>query len=258
MDAPLTAKISAILHIYNEQRQIKKCLESIRWVDEIVIMDCFSQDKTVEICRKYTDRIYQRKYINAAEAKNWLLTQATCGWVLAIDADERCTGPLAGEIREKIAQQGDIDGYRILLRTFCFGREMRGWPKGERQIRLFKKNLGSWEHKEVHSKLLLDGKKEDLLRPLLHYPYPTLKALCDKENRYARFQAQAMVKDGVGLSWQRLVKVSFSPFTIFYRQYFLQRSYQDGLAGLCISLITALYFVITEIDYLILKFNAWF
>ena len=79
---------------------------------------------------------------------------------------------------------------------------------------------------------------------------------CDKENRYARFQAQAMVKDGVGLSWQRLVKVSFSPFTIFYRQYFLKRSYQDGLAGLCISLITALYFVITEIDYLIL-INTW-
>ncbi|MBU1125701.1 MAG: glycosyltransferase family 2 protein [Candidatus Omnitrophica bacterium] len=237
----MRAQVSAILHVYNEAHQIRECLEGIKWADEIIIMDCFSQDDTVAIASQFTQKIHQRRYINAAEAKNWLLTQATREWILAIDADERCTQELAQEIQQRFSFEDGTAGYSILLQTFCLGRKMQGWPKGERQVRLFKKTLARWEDKEVHSKLVVHGSRKELVHPLLHYPYPTINALWVKFDRYTTFEARARQKGKKRLGLFGFLKILIGSFTIFFRMVFLRGCFRDGRAGLLLAFFSACY-----------------
>ena len=119
------SKITAIILTFNEERQIRDCLESIKWVDEIIVVDSLSTDRTIEICREYTDRIYQREYERYARTRNWSFQFASYDWILAVDADERYTLDLAKEIRERLARDTDINGYFMPLKYYCFGRELR-------------------------------------------------------------------------------------------------------------------------------------
>lgn len=235
-------KISAIINVYNEERQIRQCLETIKWVDEIIVADSCSNDKTIEICKEYTDKIYRRKYQRYARTRNWLLQFASFEWILSVDADERFTARLAGEIRERTEKEKDIDGYYIPFINFCFGKKMKYWRRGEKHPRLFKNKSGRWEEKEVHPKLIVRGKLTDLTNPILHYPYPNLKVYFEKFNRYIRWEVDEMGKHYRNLTTYDFIKsILSSPFN-FYRIYISKKAFIDGWRGLFFSFFHSIYY----------------
>ena len=127
------ARLSVIVITYNEEQNIEDCLRSVCWADEIIVVDAYSQDRTVELARKYTDRVYQRERAGYAPAKQFALGQATGDWVLWIDADERVTPELATQIREAVSRNPNpFSGYYLPRRAYFLGRWIKhcGWYPG--------------------------------------------------------------------------------------------------------------------------------
>ena len=246
------AKISAIVLTYNEEAQIAECLESIKWVDEIIVVDSLSSDKTVSICKEYTDKIHQREYQRYARTRNWSLQFATHDWVLIVDADERYTPDLREEIQERLNQDIDISAYSILFKYFCFGAELKNWRKDERHIRLFKKDSGKWQEREVHPKLIIKGKISYLKNPLSHYPYPNLRVFFDKMGRYTSWDAQERLKTKDKFLWFEPLVTIFKPIYNFISYYFLRSAYRDGVAGFLMSLFMSFYTFLVDIKYYLL------
>ena len=136
-------KLTALIPCRNESVNIRDCLESVKWADEIFVVDSFSTDDTLDICREYTDRIIQHEYVNSAAQKNWAIPQATHSWVLIVDADERVPPDLADEIRRIVADDGPRDGYYLKRRSYFLGRLIHysGWQH-DRVLRLFRRDRG--------------------------------------------------------------------------------------------------------------------
>ena len=133
-------KVSAIVLTYNNETGIKRCLDALSWVHELIIIDSYSTDRTLAIARQYTDHIYQRDYQKYARTRNWGLSLASYEWVLHVDSDEEYVTSVVEEIQaELLKEQPDIVGYSVPLQHICFGRKMRYWRRDERKVRLFRK-----------------------------------------------------------------------------------------------------------------------
>ncbi len=244
-------KISAIVHVYNEEAQIGRCLDSLKWADEILLVDTFSTDRTVEIARAYTDRILQHTYVNAATTKNWALEHAPeCDWLLFVDADEVVSNPLAEEIRQAI-QETAYTGYTINILTHLGGKPSRStyWNPNY-QIRLFRKGCGGWEDREVHAHFQLQGSSRRLEHPILHFPYPNLETCIVKINRYTSFEAKQMLREVRSLRDLRFpVRSILRSVLQFYRLYIYHRGYRDGIEGFVISFLSAIYPFLADAKY---------
>jgi glycosyltransferase involved in cell wall biosynthesis len=243
-------KISAIVLTYNEERQIRECLETIKWVDEIVVCDSFSTDRTVEICREYTDKIFQRKFDNFGNQKNWTLDKPSHEWVLFVEADERVTPALRDEIRQKLAMNSDYDGYWMPFENHIFGRKMKGRFWIFRKLKLYRKNMGIWEKRQVHSAFIFDGKAGELENPVLHYPYADLRVWFAKFNRSTTLEADERIRNNIQLRWYDLLKgCAWVPIT-FYRFYINWGDWRSGFPGLVLSLLTSPYNLIVYLKHL--------
>src|SRR3989449_11665089 len=144
--------ISCTIVVCNEERNIRDCLELAKWMDEIVVVDAFSQDKTVQLCREYTPRIYQRPWNGFGEQKNYAIDHAACDWVFILDADERISAQLREEI-ERILSSDAPDGpvaYYLPRRNYYYGKWIR-WAGcyPDYQLRLFRKGVGRSEERRV-------------------------------------------------------------------------------------------------------------
>jgi glycosyltransferase involved in cell wall biosynthesis len=144
--------VCAIVVCFNEERNIAACLDSLRWCDEIVVVDSFSTDRTVEIARQYTDRVIQRAWEGYRKQKAFAHSQATREWVLLVDADERVTPELRSEIRQALTQdRGRYAGYLVPRLMFYLGR---WWRRGEwfpdYDIRLFRRDAATWHGFDLH------------------------------------------------------------------------------------------------------------
>lgn len=249
MDKDLTPKISAVVMIYNEEFQIRDCLESIKWADEIVICDSFSTDRTVEICREYTDKIYQRKFDNFGNQKSWTLNMPAHEWVLDVEADERYTPELRDEIKERLAKNEGCDGYWIPFENYIFGRKMEGKYWIFKRLKLFKKGKGFWQKREVHPSFIFAGKAGQLKNPLLHYPYPDLRVWYKKFSLYTTLEAKEILKNNTKLKWSDLIKGPMRVFVSFFRFYIIWQGWRDGLSGLTISILASFYNLAINIKY---------
>lgn len=246
-------KISAIVLTYNEEKQIRDCLETIKWVDEIVICDSFSTDKTIEICREYSDKIYQRKFDNFGNQKNWTLDKPSHEWVLYVEADERVTPELRDEIKEKLAFNEEYDGYWMPFENYIFGRKMKGKFWIFKKLKLYKKNKGRWEDRKVHAGFIFEGKAGELGNPVLHYPYPNLRAWFAKFNRSTTLEVEEMFKNNVELKLYGLIKgLAWVPVT-FYRFYIEWGDWRSGLTGFIMSLLSSPYNLVVNIKCWIRK-----
>jgi glycosyltransferase involved in cell wall biosynthesis len=242
-------KISAIVLTFNEERQIRDCLDSIKWVDEIIVVDSLSTDKTIDICREYTDKIYQRKYQRYARTRNWSFQFASYNWILAVDADERYTSDLAKEIRERLAEDTGINGYFSPIKYYCFGRELKNWRKGEKRLRLFKKGSVRLQEREVHPQTIVTGKKGVLQNPISHYPYPNLRVFFDKFGRYTKWDAEEKLKERPVLRIFDPILTLFKPGYYFIDYYFRHSVYKDGIAGFLMSFLMSFYTFFVDINY---------
>jgi len=232
--------ISAVVITYNEERNIRRCLESLSWAREIVVVDSDSTDATVEIAREYTDRVLSHPFEGYVGQKNFALDQASGEWVLSVDADEVVTPELLARIREVWpAQREHYNGFTVNRLSRFSGRWMRhcGWYP-DRKLRLFRRSRGRWEGDDLHEKVCLDGPVMDLGADLLHYTYENLSENIRKIQSYSTIFARAQHERGRRASlWDLLAR----PPAKFLKSYLLKRGFLDGRHGLILSMTATFY-----------------
>lgn len=222
--------LTVLIPTFNEERNLPGCLESVRWADEILVVDSYSTDRTLEICRSYGVRVLKHPYENSAAQKNWAIPQAAHEWVLVVDADERVTPELRAEIETVVANETDAaPGYWIRRRNFFLGKEIGhcGWQR-DRVLRLFRKSQGRYERRWVHAEVQLSAVGR-LHGALCHYSYRTLRDYLVKAERYASWGARDLYEAGrhtgpAGILGRALFKA--------LKMYVLQRGFLDGAHGL--------------------------
>ncbi|MBU1626942.1 glycosyltransferase family 2 protein [bacterium] len=234
-------KLSVIVPTFNEEHNIRDCLESVKWADEIFVVDSFSKDKTLEIASEYTNRIIKHEYVNSANQKNWAIPQATFEWVMIVDSDERVTQDLKEEILSILSSDNPSDGYYIPRVNTFLGKEIKhcGWGKtGDYNLRLFKRDKGIYEDKHVHADVILDGKAGYIKSPLIHNSYPNLTTYIEKLNRYTDWAANDLCQKGrkIGLS-----HILLRPVGTFFKMFLLELGFLDGYHGFLLSMLSSFY-----------------
>ena len=237
--APDHAPISCCIVCYNEERNIRRCLESVRWCDEIVIVDSFSTDRTVEICREYTSRVIQRAWPGYVEQKRFALAQSSHEWVLNVDADEEVSPELRDEILVVLRRNDPaVDGFYVPRLVYYLGRWWwRGWYPGHR-LRLFRKLKVRWGGVNPHEKVLLRGQADRLRGNLYHYTYEDISDHLQTLNSLTEVAAREMVRRG---KRTRVSHLLLHPFWRFLRFYFLRRGIRDGMPGFFVAVTSAFY-----------------
>lgn len=231
------AKLSVIVITRDEEENIGLCLDSVSWADEIVVVDSGSVDKTVEICKAYTDNVTESDWAGFGPQKNKALDLATNEWVLSIDADERLDRALQLEIQRCIADPQSRDAFYIPRRSSYCGRLMRhsGWYP-DYVLRLFRRKAGRFSEDLVHERVIVEKKPGKLINPLLHYPMDTFEKAIDKMNLYSTLASQNQFNAGKTSS---LVKALSRGLWTFIRVYFLKRGFLDGPQGLMLAISNA-------------------
>lgn len=234
-------KLSVVVSAYNEESIIKKCLESVLWADEIIFIDSSSSDGTVDIAKKYTSQIFTRpNNLMLNVNKNYGFTKAQGEWILSLDADEHITDGLKEEIKSVIASDNEIIGYWIPRKNIIFGKWIQGdmwWP--DYQLRLFKKGKGRFPEKHVHEYIRLDGPTEKLREPFIHENYSSVSQFLYKMDKiYTESEVEHIIESGKKVRWVDALRF---PINDFLKTFFLQKGYKNGLHGLVLSLLQALY-----------------
>jgi glycosyltransferase involved in cell wall biosynthesis len=244
-------KLSVIIPCYNSQDVIKDCLESVKWADEILVCDSFSDDKTLTIVREYTASIVQHEYINSAMQKNWIIPKARNEWVFIVDTDERVSQSLKKEILEIMQNPGNYDGFKIPRRNFSFGKQLKYggyWP--DYQLRLFKKNKGKYQSRFVHAHVELNGSYGLLKNPLIHYHDRQFFQVIEKMLlRYPRWEAIELLKGEEPCMW----KIFLKPPGIFIYRFFYKKGFLDGIHGFLAAGLWAAYTFMTYLNMFFLK-----
>jgi len=238
-------KISVILATFNEEKNIKGCLESVKdLADEIVIVDGTSTDKTVQIAKKYTKKIFIRENpLMFHKNKQYAIEKATGDWILYLDADERITPELREEIlkvtkNQRLTTNDQYNGFWIPRKNIIFGKWIRHtgwWP--DYQLRLFRQGKAFLPCKSVHEQLQLTGGAGYLKNPIVHYNYQTISQFIQKLNAlYTENDKNVFLAEGRKLSWQDVIRF---PAAEFLKRFFKQEGYKDGLHGLVLSILQA-------------------
>jgi glycosyltransferase involved in cell wall biosynthesis len=232
--------ISVVTIAYNEEENIAACLASVQWADELIVVDALSTDRTAEIARTFTDKVFAVQWEGYAAAKQFGLAQAQHPWVLWLDADERVTPELAGEIRGIAgAGEGRYAGYEVARRAYFLGRWIRhcGWYPGY-VVRLFRRDAVRFTSSSVHERVECSGEIGRLRHDLLHYTDDNLFHYFAKLNRYTSLAADDLVRSGRRFS---LAGVLVRPPFLFFKMYVLRAGFLDGMHGLILSLLSAAY-----------------
>lgn len=237
MREPLSVTVVTL----NEERNIRDCLESVRWAEEIVVVDALSTDGTVAIAREYTDRVFQNPWPGHFQQKNFALDRATHGWILSIDADERVSPVLRQEIEAVLARPDRAEGYTIPRRNMFLGRWMRhgGWYP-DRVLRLFRKSCGRFGGINPHDRVELRGRLGGLHEPLVHFTYRSLDQYIDKQYRYACISAQERLKGRPHMK-VGVPTLAARPILKFLEVYLLKRGFLDGTYGLVTATFAAYF-----------------
>jgi len=223
----------------NEAANLAAALDSVRWADEIIVVDAESTDETAAIARRYTERVIVRGWPGYVEQKNFAAAQAGHDWILSLDADERVSPELAAEIRAVLAAPPAAAGFRLPRVTFHFGRWIRStdWYP-DYQLRLYDRRRARWAGRYVHESVQADGPVARLTHELHHYAYRDLSHHMQTMDRYTTLAARQMFEDGQRAGW---LDVLVLPRFAFFRNYILRGGFRDGMAGLVISVMNAQY-----------------
>ncbi len=229
-------EISAVIITYNEEKRLARALKSLEGiVSEIVVVDSYSTDGTVRTAEKYTDKVFQRKWTNYADQKNWANEKVSHPWILSLDSDECLSPQLKTEIIRLKGREPQADAFSMPRRVFYLGRWIRhsGWYP-DRKIRLFRKDKARWEGPYVHEKLKLDGNVIKLRGDLHHFTYRDITDHMQRINRFSGLGAQKLYAAGKKARWLHLL---FLPPVRFVRTYFLKAGFLDGFPGLVIAVL---------------------
>ncbi len=231
--------LSIAIITHNEEKNIRDALESVKWADEIIVVDANSTDSTPEICREYTDMVYSREWSGFSEQKNMAVSLTSHEWVLVLDADERVTDGLKNEIIKTINSNPEYAGYYVARKNHFGDRWIRHggwWP--DYTLRLFRKEKGSFMKREVHESIKIDGKTGYLKNPLVHLTYRDTEDFLKRMENYSTLAARQMHKEGRSAT---ILGLLLRPAAAFCRMLFLQLGILDGSYGLKLSYLYSLY-----------------
>lgn len=232
------AKISACIISYNEEDKIEDCLKSLEpIVDEIIVVDSNSTDKTVEIASRYTDKIFLQEFLGFLEQDNFAVSKTENDWVFSLDCDERLSPELQQSIlREKEALGHGADAYRMARKTFYVYRWLNHCWYPDRKVRLFNKNTCRWGGVNPHDHIVVDGDKVGVLRgDILHYSFDSISDHLQTIDRFTDIAARDLIDRGRGVSI--LTPLTHAYWT-FIKLYILKRGFLDGFAGLCVAVLS--------------------
>jgi glycosyltransferase involved in cell wall biosynthesis len=235
--------VSATIITLNESANISAALESLRWADEIVVVDSESTDDTVAIARHYTDRVIVRPWTGYVDQKNYAASQAAHDWIFSLDADERVTPALGEEIRALMSAEPSHAAYRVPRVSRYLGRWIRStdWYP-DYQPRLYDRRRARWTGRYVHESLQIEGAVKRLRSELQHYPYADVSHHLRTIDRYSTLAARQMFEDGRRTGPFRIL---LHADAALLRNYFLRGGITDGAVGLIVSLLNS-YYVVTK------------
>jgi glycosyltransferase involved in cell wall biosynthesis len=242
------APVSVVIIAKNEEKRLEDCLKSAAWAAEIVVLDDMSTDRTAEIARRYTDKIFQRAMDIEGRHRNYAYEKASQPWVLSIDADERVTPELAQEIARTVAEdKGEYVCYSIPIRTFIGDEWIQGagyYPAPK--TRLFRKGQFRYEEARVHPRVIYEGKCGHLTGDILHYSCATLEQWIGKFNRETSLEADKWLTDGRKVSLPNILRKTCDRFL---KNYFLKGGYRHGFMGFLMSVFHGLYQLFSYAKY---------
>lgn len=230
--------ISAVVLAKNEEQNIEKCLESVRWCDEIIVVDDNSSDGTSEIAKKYKATIYQHALKNDFSAqRNFGLSKAKNEWVLFIDSDEVVSDALCYEISGAVGLKDqslkNCNGFYLKRSDFMWGKQLRYGETGNiKLLRLGKKGTGEWSGM-AHEKWAIDGVIGNLVNPILHFPHATLEDFLKEINFYTDIRANELKNKNIRVSFWDILSYPLGKFIV---NYIFKAGFLDGMQGLMFAI----------------------
>ncbi|MBI3278225.1 MAG: glycosyltransferase family 2 protein [Acidobacteria bacterium] len=232
-------KISATIITFNEERNIARAMESLRCCDEIVVVDSRSTDRTAEIAERLGARVIESPWVGYARQKNLAAGHAAHDWIFSIDADEALSEALEGEIWQIKKNGPNYDAYTMPRLAQYLGRWIlhSGWYP-DRKIRLYNRHKAKWVGQYVHETVQVDGSIGHLDSDLLHFTCSSLSEHLKSMDRYTTLAAEQLVAQKKHVGWNDLI---LDPAWTFFRTFVLRRGFLDGMEGLTIAYMAALY-----------------
>ena len=231
--------ISVCVITYNEEHNIVDCLESVKWADEIIVVDSDSTDRTVELAKNYTKNVIINKWHGYVVQKNFALEHATCDWILCLDADERVTPELKEEILSVLTKNNAADAYYIKRHTYYLGKWINhcGWYP-DYKIRLIKRGKGKWDGIDPHDKMVSTGRTDYLNAELHHFTYRNFSHQLKIIDRFSDVATDEYIKAGKSYC---IFKMLFHPPLKFLGVYIWKMGFMDGFQGFIIAVASAFY-----------------
>ena len=233
-------RLSVAMIVKDEAANLPATLASVRWADEIVVVDSGSTDGSVEIAREAGSRVIHQDWLGFGSQKNFAISQCGGEWVLSLDADEVVDYELRREIERVVAEQSGCSAFYVNRKNHFLGRWIRHagfYP--DAKLRLFRKGTVWFEERAVHESMKFDGPTKNLKGNLLHAAYPTLESYFEHMNRYSSLGAAEAAKNGrrAGL----IADVVLRPVLTFVYNYGFRLGFLDGLEGFLLNLYHAFY-----------------
>lgn len=231
--------LSVTVITLNEERNLGRCLASVSWADELIVLDSGSTDGTVEIAERHGARVFTEEWQGFVTTKNSAVAKASHGWVLSLDADEWLTDEGADEIRS-VLRSPDADAYAINRRSVFCGAFLEALWNPDWVVRLFRKDRAVFSGGHVHESIRMHrgSRVRKLREPLAHIPYRTIEDYVARMNRYTGLAADTLHEKGKSASITRML---FSPPLTFMKYYILKMGFRDGVRGLVVSAGSGFY-----------------
>ncbi len=232
-------KLSVTIITKNEEKNIARCLESIKWADEIIVLDTHSTDRTVEICRQFTDQVFCVDWQGYGKQKNMCAERTRYDWVLNLDSDEEISPEGAEEIKRVLRDKPMYSLYNFPRKNFFAQRWVRygGWYP-DRISRLYNKTQISFTESQVHEKLVPDANAGSLCNAILHYSFSGMGDYIERQNRYSTLYACEKLKNGFRANGSHLI---LRPIFSFLKNYFIRQGFRDGFLGLFLAISGSFY-----------------
>lgn len=236
--------LSVVTLTRNNSAKLKDCIESIKWADEIVIVDDNSKDNTCEIAKKYTDKVYTRTWENEGVHRNYAYSLAQGDYILSLDADERVTPELKEELQSLLKNGFEYDYYNLPHKNFIGDYWLRygGWYPNAK-LKLFnKRRLPLYKEEEYHPPVIMDGKSFTLQGNLIHLAYEDVATLISKLNHQTNYEAKKWFRDKRKMSVFRCIRKAVDRFI---KAYLLKKGFKDGFIGFVMAISGGLYQILT-------------
>lgn len=234
------SKFSVYVIAYNDEPNMRACLESVKGADELIVVDSHSTDKTAAISREFTDKVYQVDFKGFGNLRNQALSYCSHEWVFSLDSDERMTPELWKEIHQLLDRGPEADAYFVPRKNYFLGRWIQhcGWYPDYRQPQLFRKSRFRYRDEVVHESFDCDGPVGYLTQPAIQIPFRDIDQFLSKHDRYSDLMARRMKEQGRRFAPHQLVT---HPVGTFAKMYLLRQGFRDGMPGLILSGLYAYY-----------------